>query len=163
MVRLENVTKRYPDGTEAVRSLSLEIAEGELVALIGPSGCGKTTTLKMVNRLEECTSGKIFVEGQDITTANIINLRRSIGYVIQEIALMPHMSVAENIAIVPKLLRWDAKRIAKRVDELLEMAGLSAARYRFSLPDQLSGGQKQRIGVLRAMAADPRVILMDEP
>lgn len=163
MVRFEDVTKRYPDGTEAVKNLTLTVTEGEVVVLIGPSGCGKTTTLKMVNRLEECTSGRILVEGSDITTGDIVKLRRSIGYVIQEIALMPHMSVAENIAIVPKMLGWDAKRIHNRVDELLEMAGLSPKKYRFVLPAQLSGGQKQRIGVLRAMAANPRVILMDEP
>ena len=163
MLRFENVTKRYPDGTEAVKDLTLDVKEGEVVVLIGPSGCGKTTTLKMVNRLEDCSSGRILVEGNDITVANIVKLRRSIGYVIQEIALMPHMSVAENIATVPKLLGWDAKRIHARVDELLEMAGLPPQKYRFVLPNQLSGGQKQRIGVLRAMAANPRVILMDEP
>ena len=163
MVLFEKVNKVYPDGTEAVKNLDLEVAEGEVVVLIGPSGCGKTTTLKMVNRLEECSKGKIFVEGQDITSVDVVKLRRSIGYVIQEIALMPHLSVAENIAIVPKMLGWDAKKIQRRVDELLEMAGLNPAKYRYHLPDQLSGGQKQRIGVLRAMAADPRVILMDEP
>ena len=163
MVVFEHVTKTYPNGTEAVRDLTLEVAEGEVVALIGPSGCGKTTTLKMVNRLEDCTSGKILIEGNDITTVDIVKLRRSIGYVIQEIALMPHMSVAENIAIVPKLLRWDRNRIYRRIDELLEMAGLPPEKYRYVLPDQLSGGQKQRIGVLRALAANPQVILMDEP
>lgn len=163
MVLFEQVNKVYPDGTEAVKNLDLEVAEGEVVVLIGPSGCGKTTTLKMVNRLEECSKGTIFVEGQDINAVDVVKLRRSIGYVIQEIALMPHMSVAENIAIVPKMLGWNAKKIQRRVDELLEMAGLNPAKYRYHLPDQLSGGQKQRIGVLRAMAADPRVILMDEP
>lgn len=163
MVLFENVTKVYSDGTRAVNNLNLKIDKGEIAVLIGPSGCGKTTSLKMVNRLEELSSGKIFVGGDDINSVDPVQLRRRIGYVVQEIALMPHMSVAENIAIVPKLLGWEKKRIRKRVDELLELAGLEPAKYRFRLPDQLSGGQKQRIGVLRALAVDPEVILMDEP
>ena len=163
MVLFEKARKVYDDGTLAVDDLDLEIARGEIAVLIGPSGCGKTTSLKMVNRLEELTSGRIIVGGEDITSLDPVQLRRKIGYVVQEIALMPHMSVAENIAIVPKLLGWEKKRIQKRVDELLELARLEPTMYRFRLPDQLSGGQKQRIGVLRALAADPEVILMDEP
>jgi len=163
MVLYDSVTKVYEDGTRAVDGLDLEIGRGEIAVLIGPSGCGKTTTLKMVNRLEELSSGRILVDGKDINSLDPVQLRRSIGYVVQEIALMPHMSVAENIAIVPRLLGWDKKRIKKRVDELLELARLEPSKYRYRLPDQLSGGQKQRIGVLRALAADPEVILMDEP
>lgn len=163
MVIFDSVTKVYEDGTCAVDSLDLEIRKGELVSLIGPSGCGKTTTLKMVNRLEESTAGKIYVNGKDITTVDPVRLRRGIGYVVQEIALMPHMSVAENIATVPRLHNWPKKRIRKRVDELLAMSGLDPSIYRYRLPDQLSGGQKQRIGVLRALAAEPEVVLMDEP
>lgn len=163
MVEFENVSKVYADGTKAVNDLSLEIEQGEFVVLIGPSGCGKTTSLKMVNRLEECSSGRILVGGEDITTLDPVKLRRGIGYVVQDIALMPHLSVAENIATVPRLLGWSRKRCRSRVDELLNMAGLDPATYRYRLPDQLSGGQKQRIGVLRALAADPDVILMDEP
>jgi len=163
MVLFDSVTKVYEDGTRAVDGLDLEIGRGEIAVLIGPSGCGKTTTLKMVNRLEELSSGRILVDGKDINSLDPVQLRRSIGYVVQEIALMPHMSVAENIAIVPRLLGWDKKRIKKRVDELLELARLEPSKYRYRLPDQLSGGQKQRIGVLRALAADPEVILMDEP
>lgn len=163
MVVFDKVSKVYGDGTLAVDNLDLEIRKGELVSLIGPSGCGKTTTLKMVNRLEECSSGKIYVDGKDITKVNPVKLRRGIGYVVQEIALMPHMSVAENIATVPKLHNWSRKRMRKRVDELLDMSGLDPSIYRHRLPDQLSGGQKQRIGVLRALAAEPEVVLMDEP
>lgn len=163
MVRFEHVTKIYEGENKAVDDLSLEISEGELVVFIGPSGCGKTTTLKMVNRLEDVTSGTIYVNGRDIDKVNPVKLRRDIGYVIQSIGLMPHMSVAENIATVPKLLGWPGKKIRSRVDELLEMAKLPPKKYRWRFPDQLSGGQRQRVGVLRALAADPPVILMDEP
>ena len=163
MVVFQKVKKVYEDGTTAVESLDLAIKKGELVSLIGPSGCGKTTSLKMVNRLEDCTSGQIFLDGKDITTMDPVKLRRGIGYVVQEIALMPHMSVAENIAMVPKLHKWSKKRIRERVYELLEMSGLDPRIYSYRLPDQLSGGQKQRIGVLRALAAEPEVVLMDEP
>lgn len=162
-VLFAGVTKTYPDGTKAVDNLDLVIGRGGLVSLIGPSGCGKTTTLKMINRLEEPTSGKIIVEEDDILKCNPVELRRRIGYVVQEIDLFPHLTVAENIAVVPSLLGWPGKKIRARVDELLSMAGLPPEHYRFRLPDQLSGGQKQRIGVLRALASDPRVILMDEP
>lgn len=163
MVVFEDVTKVYDDSTVAVEKLNLTINRGELVSLIGPSGCGKTTTLKMVNRIEECSSGRILIGGQDIMSLDPVKLRRGIGYVVQEIALMPHMSVAENIATVPKLHNWSRKKILRRVDELLEMSGLEPSKYRYRLPDQLSGGQKQRIGVLRALAAEPEVVLMDEP
>lgn len=163
MLEFEGVTKLYPGDVKAVDNLSLKIEKGELVAFIGPSGCGKTTTLKMVNRMEEPSSGRILFNGQNIMELDAVRLRRQIGYVIQEIALMPHMTVAENIAIVPGLLKWPSNRKAKRVDELLAMAGLNPDEFRHRLPDELSGGQKQRIGVLRAMAAEPEVILMDEP
>jgi osmoprotectant transport system ATP-binding protein len=163
MVHFDNVTKIYDGDSKAVDGLSLEIQEGKLVVFIGPSGCGKTTTLKMVNRLESITSGTIYVNGQDINKINPVKLRRGIGYVIQSIGLLPHMSVADNIAMVPKLLGWPTKKIRSRVDELLEMAKLPPNKYRWRLPDQLSGGQKQRVGVLRALAADPPVVLMDEP
>lgn len=162
-VLFEKVTKTYGDGTRAVDRLDLEIRRGELVSLIGPSGCGKTTTLKMINRLEEPTGGAITVDGMDIMRTDPVELRRRIGYVVQEIALFPHLTVAENIGVVPNLLGWPAKKTRVRVNELLSMAGLSPEKYRFRLPDQLSGGQKQRIGVLRALASDPQVILMDEP
>lgn len=163
MVIFENVQKKYPDGTLAVKSINLHVKAGELIVLIGPSGCGKTTSLKMINRLEECTGGKISIKGKNIMNLNPVKLRRGIGYVIQERGLMPHQTVAENIATVPHLLGWDKEKIDNRVDELLEMAGLSKDKYKYRLPDQMSGGQQQRIGVLRALAADPDVVLMDEP
>lgn len=163
MVTFENVQKKYPDGTLAVDSINLDIKEGEMVILIGPSGCGKTTSLKMINRLEECTGGKISIKGKDIMSLDPVKLRRGIGYVIQERGLMPHHTVAENIATVPHLLGWKKDRIDARVDELLEMAGLPKDKYKYRLPSQMSGGQQQRIGVLRALAADPDVVLMDEP
>ncbi len=163
MIRLENLTKTFPGQDEpAVEDLSMEIPEGEIVVLVGPSGCGKTTTMKMVNRLIEPTSGRIFLEGEDVTKGNPDKLRRRIGYVIQQIGLFPHMTIADNIATVPKMLGWDKKRISERVDELLEMLGLDLS-YRERFPKELSGGQRQRIGVARAMAADPPVLLMDEP
>ncbi|MDO9509527.1 MAG: betaine/proline/choline family ABC transporter ATP-binding protein [Thermovirgaceae bacterium] len=163
MVLFEQVRKVYEDGTVAVDNLDLEIAKGEIAVLIGPSGCGKTTSLKMVNRLEALTSGTITVDGRNINDVDPVKLRRNIGYVVQEVALMPHMSVAENIGTVPRLLGWDHKRISKRVDELLALAKLEPGKYRYRFPEQLSGGQKQRIGVLRALAVDPELILMDEP
>ncbi|MEA3507635.1 MAG: ABC transporter ATP-binding protein [Synergistota bacterium] len=163
MVLFEDVRKVYEDGTVAVDKLNLEISRGEIAVLIGPSGCGKTTSLKMVNRLESMSGGTITVNGRNINDVDPVKLRRDTGYVVQEIALMPHMSVAENIGTVPRLLGWNRKRIRKRVDELLSLAKLEPEKYRYRLPDQLSGGQKQRIGVLRALAADPELILMDEP
>jgi osmoprotectant transport system ATP-binding protein len=163
MIRLENLTKTFPGQDEpAVEDLSMEIPEGEIVVLVGPSGCGKTTTMKMVNRLIEPTSGRIFLEGEDVTKGNPDKLRRRIGYVIQQIGLFPHKTIADNIATVPKMLGWDKKRISERVDELLETVGMDVS-YRERFPKELSGGQRQRIGVARAMAADPPVLLMDEP
>jgi osmoprotectant transport system ATP-binding protein len=163
MVEFRDVSKVYPDGTKAVDELSLSIDRGEFFVLIGPSGCGKTTSLRMINRLEETTGGTILLDGQDIRSLNPVTLRRGIGYVIQEIGLMPHQTVSENISTVPRLLGWGVKRTRKRVDELLELSGLDPKVYRHRLPSQLSGGQQQRIGVLRALAGDPDVVLMDEP
>jgi osmoprotectant transport system ATP-binding protein len=163
MVRFENVSKVYAGGTKAVDNLTLEIQAGEFVCFIGPSGCGKTTTMKMINRLHEPTSGKIFVNGKNIMQMDAVELRRSIGYVIQQIGLFPHMTIAQNVELVPKLLGWDAARRRARVDELLPMVGLDPEVYRDRYPRELSGGQQQRIGVIRALAAEPDLILMDEP
>ena len=162
MIRLDAVTKRFGDGV-AVDNLHLDIAAGELCVLVGPSGCGKTTTLKMINRLEEPTSGRIFVDGADVKTTRPVELRRRIGYVIQQVGLFPHQTIAENIATVPRLLGWDRKRIDSRVGELLELLGLEPRRFAKRYPHELSGGQRQRVGVARALAADPPVLLMDEP
>ncbi|MGY0060405.1 ABC transporter ATP-binding protein [Streptomyces sp. LZ34] len=163
MIRFENVTKRYADGTTAVDDLSFEVAEGELVTLVGPSGCGKTTTMKMVNRLIEPTSGRIFLDGEDITAVDPVKLRRRIGYVIQQVGLFPHKTVLENTATVPALLGWQRKKGRDRAAELLDLVGLDPSVYGDRYPDQLSGGQRQRVGVARALAADPPVLLMDEP
>jgi osmoprotectant transport system ATP-binding protein len=161
MIRLSHVSKRYGD-TRAVTDLSLDIAEGEITVLIGPSGCGKTTTLKMINRLIEPTGGNILIAGRDITGVGAAELRRGIGYVIQQVGLFPHRTIAENIATVPRLLGWDKRRVETRVDELIDMVDLDhSMRDRF--PSELSGGQRQRVGVARALAADPPVMLMDEP
>jgi osmoprotectant transport system ATP-binding protein len=162
MIRLEGLTKRYGAVT-AVEDLSLDIPAGEIVALVGPSGCGKTTTLEMINRLVEPTSGRIILDGQDVTHAKVNDLRRRIGYVIQQVGLFPHRTIGDNIATVPGLLRWDKQRTRARVDELLTLVGLEPATYRDRYPRELSGGQRQRVGVARAMAADPPVMLMDEP
>jgi osmoprotectant transport system ATP-binding protein len=163
MIRLEDLTKVFPAQEEAaVDDLSLEIYEGEIVVLVGPSGCGKTTTMKMINRIIEPTSGRIFLQGEDVTKVNPDNLRRRIGYVIQQIGLFPHMTIADNIATVPRMLGWEKKRTSDRIDELLETVGIDLS-YRERYPKELSGGQRQRIGVARAMAADPPVLLMDEP
>jgi osmoprotectant transport system ATP-binding protein len=163
MIRLEKVKKVYDDGTVAVEELSLDVAEGELAVLVGPSGCGKTTTMRMINRLVELSSGRIFVDGGDVTAVDAVKLRRRIGYVIQQVGLFPHQSVAENIATVPKLDGWDRTRIKARVNELLELVGLDADKQGKRYPHELSGGQRQRVGVARALAADPPVLLMDEP
>jgi osmoprotectant transport system ATP-binding protein len=163
-IRLENVTKRYPgQQTPAVDGLSLVIPAGEIVMFVGPSGCGKTTSLKMINRLIEPTSGSIHIGEMDGHQQSADELRRTIGYVIQGGSLFPHMTVAKNIEIVPKLLGWDAERRSKRVDELLELVNLDPKKYRDRYPRELSGGQQQRVGVARGLAADPPVILMDEP
>jgi osmoprotectant transport system ATP-binding protein len=164
MIRLDALTKRYPGQADlAVDHLSLEVPEGEIVVLVGPSGCGKTTTLEMVNRLVEPTSGRIFLEGEDVTDIDPDRLRRRMGYAIQQIGLFPHRTIAENIATVPRLIGWDRDRIEARIDELLDLVGLEPALYRDRYPKEMSGGQRQRIGVARAMAADPPVMLMDEP
>jgi osmoprotectant transport system ATP-binding protein len=163
MIRLDGVGKRFPDGTVAVADLDLAVSPGEIVCLVGPSGCGKTTTMKMVNRLVEPTSGRVLLDGEDVTRVDPVQLRRRIGYVIQQVGLFPHQRVWENIATVPSLLGWDKSRRRARADELLELVGLDPAVYRDRWPAQLSGGQRQRIGVARALAADPPVLLMDEP
>ena len=163
MIRFEQVTKRYPDGTTAVDDLSFEVAEGELVTLVGPSGCGKTTTMMMVNRLIEPTSGRIFVGGEDIAAVDPVRLRRRIGYVIQQVGLFPHRTVLDNTATVPFLIGWKKTRARARAAELLDLVGLDPKTYGPRYPDQLSGGQRQRVGVARALAADPPVLLMDEP
>jgi osmoprotectant transport system ATP-binding protein len=163
VIRLDRVTKQFPGGTLAVRELSLEMPPGEITVLIGPSGCGKTTLLRMVNRLIEPTSGRIYLEEEDVTDADPVQLRRRIGYVIQQVGLFPHETIEHNVATVPRLLGWNKARRRARVDELLDLVGLDPAQYRDRYPHQLSGGQRQRVGVARALAADPAVLLMDEP
>ncbi len=161
---LDSVSKRYPGQRDpAVDDISMTIAAGEIVVLVGPSGCGKTTTMRMINRLIEPSSGVITIAGRDITRMNPDLLRRGIGYSIQQAGLFPHLTVARNIATVPGLLGWDRKRIAARVDEMLTLVGLDPETFRGRYPRQLSGGQQQRVGVARALAADPPVLLMDEP
>lgn len=163
VIQFNQVSKSYEDGTKAVNSLHLEIKKGEFFVLIGPSGCGKTTTMKMINRLIETTEGSILIDGKDIQQYNINELRWDIGYVLQQIALFPHMTIAENIAVVPEMRKWTKKEINVRVDDLLQMVGLDPDVYRDRMPDELSGGQKQRVGVVRALAANPKIVLMDEP
>jgi osmoprotectant transport system ATP-binding protein len=163
MITLETIRKQYPDGTVAVQDLSLEVGAGEIAVLVGPSGCGKTTTMRMINRLVEPSAGRIFVDGSDISTVDPVALRRRIGYVIQQIGLFPHQTVAANVATVPQLLGWDSKRTKARVAELLELVGLEPDTHGKRYPHELSGGQRQRVGVARALAADPPVLLMDEP
>ncbi|GAA1168161.1 ATP-binding cassette domain-containing protein [Streptomyces hebeiensis] len=163
MIRFEQVGKVYPDGTTAVRDLSFEVAEGELVTLVGPSGCGKTTTMMMVNRLIEPTAGRVLVAGRDVRGADPVLLRRGIGYVVQQGGLFPHRTVLDNTATVPALIGWKRARARARAAELLDLVGLDPAVYGPRYPAQLSGGQRQRVGVARALAADPPVLLMDEP
>jgi osmoprotectant transport system ATP-binding protein len=162
MIKFDRVVKRYGNSV-AVDHLSLEIKSGETVILVGPSGCGKTTSLKMINRLIEPTDGTISIDDRDTRTYDVNDLRRSIGYVIQQVGLFPHQTVAENIATVPRLLRWPKPRIQARVEELLDLIGLPAADYARRLPAELSGGERQRVGVARALGADPNILLMDEP
>jgi osmoprotectant transport system ATP-binding protein len=163
MIRLEGVSKRFADGTLAVEQLDLSVARGEIVCLVGPSGCGKTTTMKMVNRLVQPTTGRIVLDGEDVTDVDPVQLRRRTGYVIQQVGLFPHQRVWQNVATVPTLLGWDKERRRARADELLSLVGMDPDVYRDRWPAQLSGGQRQRIGVARALAADPPVLLMDEP
>lgn len=163
MIRFENVSKKFTDDTVAVNSVDFEIRQGEFFVMIGPSGCGKTTTLKLINRLIPLTNGTLYINGKKISEYDIHELRWNIGYVLQQIALFPHMTIEENIAIVPELKKWRKDKIQKRIYELLEMVGLDPAVYASRKPSELSGGQQQRIGVIRALAADPEIILMDEP
>ncbi|NUS91222.1 MAG: ATP-binding cassette domain-containing protein, partial [Nocardia sp.] len=161
---LDAVTKQYPGQRDpAVDAVSMTIPAGEIVVLVGPSGCGKTTTMRMINRLIEPTSGTVTIDGRDAAAIDADRLRRGIGYSIQQAGLFPHMTVAKNIATVPGLIGWDRRRIAARTDEMLELVGLDPGTYRRRYPRQLSGGQQQRVGVARALAADPPILLMDEP
>jgi osmoprotectant transport system ATP-binding protein len=163
MIALENVSKAYDGGHFAVKEVSFRVPTGRLLVLLGASGCGKTTTLKMINRLIEPTSGRIEVGGRDVNDTDPVDLRRSIGYVIQGSGLFPHLTVAGNIAVVPRLLGWPADRIAARVDELLKLVSLPPDQYRTRMPRELSGGQQQRVGFARALAAGQQVMLLDEP
>ena len=163
VVAFEHATKQYPGAeSPAVTDLTLTIPAGEVCVLVGPSGCGKTTSMKMVNRLIEPTGGRITIDGQDVMALPAVELRRRIGYVIQQVGLFPHLTIAENVGVVPRLLRWPDDRTRARVEELLELVGLEPA-YRDRYPSELSGGERQRVGVARALAADPPVMLMDEP
>lgn len=163
MISFEHVTKKYDSDTTAVNDISFRIGEGETFGLIGTSGCGKTTTLKMINRLIEPTTGSIMINGKEAISQNPDDLRRNIGYVIQDVGLFPHYTIAGNIAVVPRLLNWDEERISERCRKLMELVGLDPGMYAERKPESLSGGQQQRAGLARALAADPPVILMDEP
>lgn len=163
MIKLENVTKKYPDGTLAVKEFSLEIDEGEFCVFLGPSGCGKTTCMKMINRLIPLTGGEIYVQGQNIMDTNVNELRRGIGYAIQNIGLFPHLTVAQNIATVPVLKKWTKTRQRERAEELLSLVGMDPGIFMDRYPSELSGGQQQRVGVARCLGANPPILLMDEP
>jgi osmoprotectant transport system ATP-binding protein len=163
MIQFDTIHKQYSDGTQAISDLSFEVEEGTTTVLVGPSGCGKTTTMQLVNRLEDPTEGTVYYDGTDVDELPATELRRQIGYVIQDIGLFDHMTIAENVATVPELEDWDDDRIDERVDELLDLMGLPPEEYRDSYPTELSGGQQQRVGVARALAAGPDVMLMDEP
>lgn len=163
MIRFENITKVFPDGTKALRGVSLTIPKEQLVVIIGPSGCGKTTLLKLINRLETPTSGEVYVDDKAISTIDPVELRKTIGYVIQRIGLFPHMTIEKNAALVPNLKGWPKEKTTNRIYELMKMVGLEPAQFLLKYPLELSGGQQQRIGVVRALAANPDIILMDEP
>ncbi len=163
MIRFDQVTKRFADGTEALKDVSLTIPTGKLTVIIGPSGCGKTTLMKMINHLEVPTSGDVLIDEQSIKDRDEVELRRSIGYVIQRIGLFPHMTIAKNAALVPTLKGWNAEKTKKRVSELMNITGLDPDTYLHRFPLELSGGQQQRVGVVRALAGDPNIVLMDEP
>ncbi|MBM7693082.1 osmoprotectant transport system ATP-binding protein [Peribacillus deserti] len=163
MIRLEKVYKRYADGFQALTDINLDLEAGKIHVFIGPSGCGKSTTMKLINRLITPSEGKIFIDGEDITGVNPVQLRRKIGYVIQNIGLFPHMTISENVAVVPRLLKWDEDKIQNKVNELLSLVNLPPETYKNRYPGELSGGQQQRVGVIRALAAEPDIILMDEP
>ena len=162
MIRFENVTKIYDD-VQTLTDISFEVQKGEILSLIGPSGCGKTTTLRMINRLIELSSGKIFIEDRDISEIDPVELRLGIGYVIQQVGLLPHLTIGKNIGLVPKLKGWKEEQYNQRIDELLDMVGLDPHVFRNRYPTELSGGQQQRVGVIRALAAEPPIVLMDEP
>ena len=164
MIQLEHLHKEYPNQKRpAVVDLSFNVPAGEIAVLVGPSGCGKTTTMRMINRMIEPTSGRIRLDGQDVTHRDADELRRQVGYVIQQVGLFPNMTIAENVATVPRMLKWGKSRTKSRVDEMIELVGLDPALYRNRYPKHLSGGQQQRIGVARALCADPPIMLMDEP
>ncbi|TWT02269.1 ABC transporter ATP-binding protein [Planomicrobium sp. CPCC 101079] len=163
MIRFENVSRRFSDGTDALKNVSLILPAHQLTAIIGPSGCGKTTLMKMINKLEKPTEGNIYIDGRPVTDLDEVQLRRSIGYVIQRIGLFPHMTILDNVSLVPRLLSWPKEKTASRIRELLSLVGLDPDTYLKRFPLELSGGQQQRIGVVRALAGDPDIVLMDEP
>lgn len=163
VIEFKDVSKKYPNGNEAVKEINFSINEGEFIVFIGTSGSGKTTALKMINRLEDATSGEIKIKGKNIFDYNIHKMRWNMGYVLQQVALFPHLTVEENISIVPELKGWKKGEIAKRTEELLEMIGLEKEKYLKRMPDELSGGEAQRVGIARALAGDPEIVLMDEP
>lgn len=163
MIRLDGVKKQYGDGTVAVQHLDLSVRTGEVCVLVGPSGCGKTTTMRMINRLVEPTSGTVYVDGKDVMAADPVQLRRGIGYVIQAVGLFPHQTIRRNVGTVCRLLDWDKDKTDQRADEMLNLVGLDPQVYGDRYPHQLSGGQRQRVGVARALASHPPVMLMDEP